>query len=54
MTNNPAKYRGIDGHGLEIVDRVMLPFAENPCNVRYLRTKQERMGHLGAPERHAL
>jgi 3,4-dihydroxy 2-butanone 4-phosphate synthase/GTP cyclohydrolase II len=54
ITNNPAKYRGIEGHGLEIVGRVALPFAENPCNVRYLRTKRERMGHSGTMERHAL
>jgi 3,4-dihydroxy 2-butanone 4-phosphate synthase/GTP cyclohydrolase II len=46
MTNNPAKYGGLDGHGLQIVQRVPLPFAANPHNVRYLRTKRERMGHL--------
>lgn len=45
ITNNPAKYGGLDGHGLEIVGRVALPTTENPHNVRYLRTKQERMGH---------
>lgn len=45
ITNNPAKYRGLGGHGLEIAGRVHLPAAVNPHNVRYLRTKQERLGH---------
>ncbi|WP_433290242.1 hypothetical protein ACQPZQ_43180 [Pseudonocardia sp. CA-142604] len=45
ITNNPAKFGGLDGHGLQIVGRVGLPVAENPHNVRYLRTKQDRMGH---------
>lgn len=45
ITNNPAKYGGLDGHGLCIVGRVGLPTASTPHNVRYLRTKQERLGH---------
>ncbi|MBC3190317.1 bifunctional 3,4-dihydroxy-2-butanone-4-phosphate synthase/GTP cyclohydrolase II [Pseudonocardia sp. C8] len=45
ITNNPAKYGGLDGHGLTVVDRVGLPTVENRHNVRYLRTKQDRMGH---------
>ncbi|MCU1617416.1 MAG: ribBA2 [Frankiales bacterium] len=45
MTNNPAKYSGLEGHGLTIVDRVALPVVETPHNVRYLRTKRDRMGH---------
>ncbi|QJY47552.1 bifunctional 3,4-dihydroxy-2-butanone-4-phosphate synthase/GTP cyclohydrolase II [Pseudonocardia broussonetiae] len=48
ITNNPAKYGGLGGHGLEIVGRVALPVAENPHNVRYLRTKRDRMGHHAA------
>jgi 3,4-dihydroxy 2-butanone 4-phosphate synthase/GTP cyclohydrolase II len=48
MTNNPAKYGGLDGHGLQIVGRVGMASAENPHNVRYLRTKRERMGHQDA------
>lgn len=47
VTNNPAKYGGLDGYGLEIVGRVPLPSAENGYNTRYLRTKRDRMGHLG-------
>ena len=49
ITNNPAKYGGLDGYGLDIVARVALPVAETPHNVRYLRTKRERMGHQLAP-----
>ncbi len=46
MTNNPAKYGGLDGYGLRIVERVPLESVPNPENIRYLRTKRERMGHL--------
>jgi 3,4-dihydroxy 2-butanone 4-phosphate synthase / GTP cyclohydrolase II len=46
LTNNPAKFGGLDGYGLEIVDRVPLQSVPNPENIRYLRTKQQRMGHL--------
>jgi 3,4-dihydroxy 2-butanone 4-phosphate synthase/GTP cyclohydrolase II len=46
MTNNPHKYGGLEGFGLTIVDRVPLESAPNPENLRYLRTKRERLGHL--------
>jgi 3,4-dihydroxy 2-butanone 4-phosphate synthase/GTP cyclohydrolase II len=46
LTNNPAKYGGLEGYGLEIVERVPLQTAPNPENIRYLRTKQQRMGHF--------
>jgi len=46
MTNNPAKYGGLEGYGLEIVERVPLSVLPNAENIRYLRTKQEKMGHL--------
>ena len=46
MTNNPAKYGGIEGFGLEVTGRVPLISEPNPENVSYLRTKAERMGHL--------
>lgn len=45
ITNNPAKYSGLDGYALAIVDRVGLPAVETPQNLRYLRTKRDRMGH---------
>ncbi len=46
MTNNPAKLGGLEGFGLEIVERVPLQIEPNPHNEHYLRTKRERMGHL--------
>jgi 3,4-dihydroxy 2-butanone 4-phosphate synthase/GTP cyclohydrolase II len=46
MTNNPLKYGGLEGFGLEITDRVPLPSTPNPENLHYLRTKRERLGHL--------
>jgi 3,4-dihydroxy 2-butanone 4-phosphate synthase / GTP cyclohydrolase II len=46
MTNNPAKFSGLDGFGLEIVERVPLPIAPNLYNAAYLATKRDRMGHL--------
>ena len=46
MTNNPAKYGGLEGYGLEIAARVPLDTAPNPENVRYLETKRDRLGHL--------
>jgi 3,4-dihydroxy 2-butanone 4-phosphate synthase/GTP cyclohydrolase II len=46
MTNNPVKYGGLEGFGLDIVERVSLESAPNPENIGYLRTKRERMGHL--------
>jgi len=46
LTNNPAKFGGLDGYGLEIVERVPLESVPNPENIRYLRTKRQRMGHI--------
>ena len=46
ITNNPRKFVGLTGYGLEIVDRVALEVAPNPCNLRYLKTKKEKMGHI--------
>ncbi|MGD0084512.1 MAG: bifunctional 3,4-dihydroxy-2-butanone-4-phosphate synthase/GTP cyclohydrolase II [Acidimicrobiales bacterium] len=48
MTNNPAKYGGLEGFGLDIVERVPIEPTANPENLRYLQTKQERMGHMFA------
>ncbi|MGH3978274.1 MAG: bifunctional 3,4-dihydroxy-2-butanone-4-phosphate synthase/GTP cyclohydrolase II [Pseudonocardiaceae bacterium] len=45
LTNNPAKRAGLEGYGLEIVDRIPLPIRPNAENLRYLRTKRDRMGH---------
>jgi 3,4-dihydroxy 2-butanone 4-phosphate synthase/GTP cyclohydrolase II len=46
MTNNPAKYGGLEGFGLEVVERVSVQTLPNPENIAYLRTKRERLGHL--------
>jgi len=46
MTNNPSKYGGIEGFGLDIVERVPLESIPNPENIDYLRTKREKMGHM--------
>ncbi|GAB0491085.1 hypothetical protein MMPV_002333 [Pyropia vietnamensis] len=45
MTNNPAKYSGLRGYGLEIVERVPVQVKPNVENLGYLRTKREKMGH---------
>jgi len=46
MTNNPTKYGGLEGFGLDIVERVNIQPVATPENIQYLRTKRERMGHL--------
>jgi len=46
LTNNPAKYGGLEGYGLEIVERVPLHAQPNQENIAYLRTKQDKLGHL--------
>lgn len=45
MTNNPVKRVGLEAYGLEIVENVPIEIQPNRNNERYLRTKQERMGH---------
>ncbi|GAA1463977.1 bifunctional 3,4-dihydroxy-2-butanone-4-phosphate synthase/GTP cyclohydrolase II [Williamsia maris] len=45
LTNNPAKRVGLDGYGLHITERVPMPVRPNAENLRYLRTKRDRMGH---------
>jgi 3,4-dihydroxy 2-butanone 4-phosphate synthase/GTP cyclohydrolase II len=45
LTNNPAKRVGLDGYGLHIIERVALPVRANAENIRYLKTKRDRMGH---------
>ena len=45
LTNNPTKIVGLEGYGLEVVEQVPLEIASCPENVRYLRTKQEKMAH---------
>jgi 3,4-dihydroxy 2-butanone 4-phosphate synthase/GTP cyclohydrolase II len=46
ITNNPRKIVGLGGYGLEVVGRVPLEVQPNARNLRYLRTKKRRLGHL--------
>jgi 3,4-dihydroxy 2-butanone 4-phosphate synthase/GTP cyclohydrolase II len=46
LTNNPAKYRGLEGFGLTITERVGLHLPAHPESEHYLRTKRDRLGHL--------
>jgi 3,4-dihydroxy 2-butanone 4-phosphate synthase/GTP cyclohydrolase II len=45
ITNNPVKRIGLEGFGIEIVETVPDIIPPNPYNERYLRTKQDKMGH---------
>lgn len=45
ITNNPVKRIGLEGYGLEVADNVGIEIAPNRYNLRYMLTKQERMGH---------
>jgi 3,4-dihydroxy 2-butanone 4-phosphate synthase/GTP cyclohydrolase II len=46
LTNNPRKFHALTGYGLEIVRRVPIVVPPTSSNVRYLRAKREKMGHL--------
>ncbi len=46
LTNNPKKIVGLSGYGLEVVERVSIEIAPNEANVRYLRTKRKKLGHI--------
>ena len=46
MTNNPCKIAGLDGYGIEIVERVPIVIPANAHDKRYLDTKREKMGHI--------
>ena len=45
MTNNPVKRIGLEGYGLSVVENVPIEIAPNDYNLRYMRTKKERLGH---------
>jgi len=50
LTNNPRKVVGLEGYGLEIVKRLPIVCEPGEHNIRYLSTKQEKLGHdLGLP-----
>ena len=46
VSNNPRKFHALSGYGLEIVERVPIEVPARRENVRYLRTKKEKMGHM--------
>ena len=46
LTNNPKKISGIEGFGLEIVERIPIQMNHNEKNLKYLKTKKEKMGHI--------
>ncbi len=46
LTNNPRKIKGLEGYGIEVVERVPLQMKENEDNTNYLHTKQEKLGHM--------
>ncbi len=45
LTNNPKKIVGLEGYGLEVVERVSIEIPPNPFNQNYLATKREKFGH---------
>lgn len=46
LTNNPRKIAALAGYGLEVVERVSIEIPPNESNIEYLRTKQEKLGHV--------
>jgi 3,4-dihydroxy 2-butanone 4-phosphate synthase/GTP cyclohydrolase II len=50
MSNNPEKIRALEEAGLEVVERVILPVQAHDSFASYLKTKREKMGHLGENE----
>jgi 3,4-dihydroxy 2-butanone 4-phosphate synthase/GTP cyclohydrolase II len=46
LTNNPKKVVGLEGYGMAIIERIPIEIKPNEDNLRYLRTKKEKMGHI--------
>jgi 3,4-dihydroxy 2-butanone 4-phosphate synthase/GTP cyclohydrolase II len=46
LSNNPRKFKALEGYGLEIVDRVPIPITLRKENIGYLETKKKKLGHL--------
>jgi 3,4-dihydroxy 2-butanone 4-phosphate synthase/GTP cyclohydrolase II len=45
LTNNPKKIHGLAGYGMQVVDQLPLETSPNPLNLKYLRTKRDKLGH---------
>jgi 3,4-dihydroxy 2-butanone 4-phosphate synthase/GTP cyclohydrolase II len=46
ITNNPTKLVGLEGYGLSVVGRVPIETTAHEKNIKYLKTKKKKMGHL--------
>ncbi len=46
LTNNPSKRVGLEGYGLEVVERIPIIAQPNPHNMQYLKTNRDKLGHL--------
>jgi 3,4-dihydroxy 2-butanone 4-phosphate synthase/GTP cyclohydrolase II len=46
LTNNPKKVIGLNGYGLEIVERIPIEITPNKNNEKYLQTKRDKLGHI--------
>ncbi|MGB5218160.1 MAG: bifunctional 3,4-dihydroxy-2-butanone-4-phosphate synthase/GTP cyclohydrolase II [Smithella sp.] len=46
LTNNPKKIVGLEGYGIEVIKRVPIEIDPNENNIKYMKTKQKKMGHL--------
>jgi 3,4-dihydroxy 2-butanone 4-phosphate synthase/GTP cyclohydrolase II len=46
MTNNPKKLIGLEGYGINIVERIPIEVEPTKSNIKYLKTKREKLGHL--------
>lgn len=46
LTNNPRKIKGLEGYGLEVVERVPIQMASKEDNLSYLQTKKHKLGHI--------
>jgi len=46
LTINPKKIKGLEGYGLEVLERTSLEMEPTKDNIAYLKTKQKKLGHI--------